>query len=104
MARILIVGATGDLGQELVKACKKQGNEVHALVRSGTRRDPTKMKPLEAAGATVHEGEPIGISFRSADGDAAAWGLLAGAAEGNEEGSCPQHPPQPCCSAVRRAA
>jgi uncharacterized protein YbjT (DUF2867 family) len=44
MAKTLIVGATGHLGQEMVKACKKQGNEVHALVRPATRGDATKMK------------------------------------------------------------
>jgi hypothetical protein len=38
---------------------------------------------------------PIAISFRSPDEDAAV-GALAGVAEGNEEGSCPQHAPQPC--------
>jgi uncharacterized protein YbjT (DUF2867 family) len=56
MARILIVGATGHLGRELVKACRKQGHEAHALVRPATRQDPAKMQPLQAAGATIHEG------------------------------------------------
>lgn len=57
MAKTLVVGATGHLGQELVKACKAQGDEVHALVRAATREDVQKMKPLDAAGATIHEGE-----------------------------------------------
>jgi len=57
MARILIVGATGHLGRELVKACQQQGNEAHALVRPATRRDPARMKPLQEAGATIHEGD-----------------------------------------------
>jgi uncharacterized protein YbjT (DUF2867 family) len=57
MARTLIVGATGHLGRELVKACQQQGNEVHALVRPATGRDPAKMKPLQAARATIHEGD-----------------------------------------------
>lgn len=57
MARTLIVGATGHLGQELVKACQQQGHAVHALVRPATRRDSAKMKPLEAAGAAVHDGD-----------------------------------------------
>jgi uncharacterized protein YbjT (DUF2867 family) len=51
------VGATGHLGKEMVKACRKQGDEVHAPVRPTTRGDPVKMKPLEAAGATIHEGD-----------------------------------------------
>ena len=57
MARILIVGATGHLGQEMMTACVREGAEVHVLVRPATRRDPVKMKPLEAAGATIHEGD-----------------------------------------------
>jgi uncharacterized protein YbjT (DUF2867 family) len=57
MGRTLIVGATGHLGREMVKACRQQGHEVHALVRPATRRDPEKMKPLQAAGATIHEGD-----------------------------------------------
>src|SRR5687767_3486801 len=57
MPKTLIVGATGHLGQELVKACKAQGNEVHALVRPATRKDAPRMKPLDAAGATIHEGD-----------------------------------------------
>ena len=57
MARILIVGATGHLGQELLKACRKQNAEVHALVRPATRRDAARMKPLMEASATLHEGD-----------------------------------------------
>ena len=57
MARILVVGATGQLGRELIGACRQQGHEPHALVRSATRRDAAKMGPLQAAGATLHEGD-----------------------------------------------
>jgi uncharacterized protein YbjT (DUF2867 family) len=57
MARILVVGGTGHLGRELVKACRQQGHEPHALVRLATRRDPAKMRPLQDAGATIHEGD-----------------------------------------------
>ena len=57
MARILVVGATGHLGRELVKACSQQGHEPHALVRPATRKDPEKMHLLQAAGATLHEGD-----------------------------------------------
>jgi uncharacterized protein YbjT (DUF2867 family) len=57
MARILVVGATGHLGRELVKACSQQGHEAHALVRPATGKDPAKMQLLKAAGATVHEGD-----------------------------------------------
>lgn len=55
MARILVVGATGHLGRELVKACPQQGHEAHALVRPATRKDPEKMQLLQ--GATLHEGD-----------------------------------------------
>ena len=57
MAKTLIVGATGHLGQEMVKACAAAGNEIHALVRPETRKDAKKMKGLEAARATLHEGD-----------------------------------------------
>src|SRR5712692_6649174 len=57
MAKTLIVGATGLLGRELVTACKARGDAVHALVRPATRSDAAKMKPLQSAGATVHEGD-----------------------------------------------
>jgi phenylcoumaran benzylic ether reductase len=57
MARILIVGATGQLGRELVTACRQQSADVHALVRPATRRDAARMKPLEDASATIHEGD-----------------------------------------------
>src|SRR5689334_12284331 len=57
MARILVVGATGHLGRELVAACRQLGHEPHALVRPSARRDPARMAPLEAARATLHEGD-----------------------------------------------
>ena len=57
MARILVVGATGHLGRELITACRQQGHEPHALVRKTTRGDPAKMKPLQAAGAILHDGD-----------------------------------------------
>ena len=57
MAKTLIVGATGHLGQEMVKACAAAGNEIHALVRPETRNDINKMKGLKAARATLHEGD-----------------------------------------------
>ena len=57
MAKTLIVGATGHLGQEMVKACAAAGNEIHALVRPETKKDAKKMKGLEAARATLHEGD-----------------------------------------------
>ena len=55
MARILIVGATGHLGRELVAAGRQQGADLHALVRPATRRDPDKMKAL--GDVTIHEGD-----------------------------------------------
>ena len=57
MTRILIVGSTGQLGQELVTACRQQGADVHALVRPATLRDEARMRPLRDASATIHEGD-----------------------------------------------
>jgi uncharacterized protein YbjT (DUF2867 family) len=57
MKKILIVGATGYLGSHLVAACRKAGNETHALVRSKTQSDEAKMAPLRQNDAVVHTGE-----------------------------------------------
>lgn len=57
MVRTLIVGATGLVGQEMVKAARKHGHEVHVLVRPETRADRGKMRVLENASATIHEGD-----------------------------------------------
>ena len=54
---ILIFGATGHLGSELVKACQARGHHIHAWVRPASHGDGAKMKPLRAAGATIHQGE-----------------------------------------------
>lgn len=59
MTKTLIVGATGNMGKELVKACRAQGHDVHALIRPETRDDADRMKPLEAADAVIHEGDIV---------------------------------------------
>ena len=57
MAKTLVVGATGHLGTEIVNACRNAGHDVHALIRPATRGDAAKMQPLQAARATIHEGD-----------------------------------------------
>ena len=54
--KILIVGATGLVGGNLVQACKAEGIEIHALVRPQSLTDSSKVDPLRANGATIHEG------------------------------------------------
>lgn len=56
MVKTLIVGATRLVGQEMVKAARRHGHEVHALVKPATRVHQDKMRVLAAAGATIHEG------------------------------------------------
>jgi uncharacterized protein YbjT (DUF2867 family) len=79
MARTLIVGATGHLGQEVAKAAHRQGHEVHVLVRPATRKDPARMKALEGLGATIHEGDladraSVVRAFRAVDNVVSAVG------------------------------
>jgi uncharacterized protein YbjT (DUF2867 family) len=49
--KIVIAGATGDLGGRIVKALLKKGAEVHALVRASTEVD--KVRKLEQSGVKV---------------------------------------------------
>ncbi|MFC5403212.1 NmrA family NAD(P)-binding protein [Cohnella soli] len=55
--KTLIVGATGLLGQEMLRASKEYGNDVHVLVRPSTALHANKMKSLQAVGATIHLGD-----------------------------------------------
>lgn len=57
MVRTLVVGATGLVGKEMVKAARRHGHEVHALVRPATRADQDKMSVLAASGTVLHEGD-----------------------------------------------
>src|SRR5688572_5831885 len=52
---ILVAGATGVLGSEVVGRLRKQGKAVRALVR-GTS-DPNKVSPLERMGAEIVRGD-----------------------------------------------
>ena len=56
MTKVLVVGATGLVGSNLVKACRERGNEVRALVRPETMADKTKTSSLRTSGATIFEG------------------------------------------------
>jgi len=47
MTKILIVGATGLVGSNLVKTCKEQNKEVRALVRTETLANPLKVDLLK---------------------------------------------------------
>ena len=51
MVRLLIVGATGTLGQEVARACAEEGHQVFALVRAATRNTKAELiAKLEAFG------------------------------------------------------
>ena len=56
MTKVLIVGATGLVGSNLVKACKEQNKEVRALVRTESIANPEKIDPLKTAGVEIVEG------------------------------------------------
>jgi uncharacterized protein YbjT (DUF2867 family) len=56
MTKVLIAGATGLVGSNLVQACKKQNKEIRALVRTESIAIPAKIDPLKAAGVEIVEG------------------------------------------------
>lgn len=56
MTRVLVAGATGLVGSNLVKACKEQGKDVRALVRPTRLADSARIDPLRASGAVICEG------------------------------------------------
>jgi NAD dependent epimerase/dehydratase family enzyme len=53
MTKVLIVGATGLVGSNLVMACKEQNKEVRALVRTESIANPEKIDPLKTAGVEI---------------------------------------------------
>ncbi len=51
--KIVLAGATGDLGGRIARALRQRGAEVTALVRRGT--PPGRTEPLETLGVTIAE-------------------------------------------------
>jgi len=56
MKNVLIVGATGNLGPNIVKALVKNGHQVSALMRSTSIADISKARPLTDQGVELLEG------------------------------------------------
>jgi len=56
MTKVLVVGATGLVGSNLVRACTERGFVVRALVRPETLANTRKMDPIRASGAVIMEG------------------------------------------------
>jgi len=56
MTKVLIVGATGLVGSNLVIACEAAGHEVRAMVRPETLLNSSKVVPLKASGVNIIEG------------------------------------------------
>ncbi|MDH3247288.1 MAG: aromatic alcohol reductase [Saprospiraceae bacterium] len=57
MKKVLIVGATGNLGPHLVKALVDDGHDVSALLRPSSFNDPKKTKSLKDQGVHLIEGD-----------------------------------------------
>jgi uncharacterized protein YbjT (DUF2867 family) len=57
MKKILIAGATGNLGPHLVKELTLQGHRVNALIRPETMKNDQKMCLLREAGVHIIEGD-----------------------------------------------
>ncbi len=58
--KVLVAGATGDMGGRIVKALLARKADVTALVRKGS--DPKKIADLEQAGATVYQADLSNIA------------------------------------------
>ncbi|MEX0289437.1 MAG: aromatic alcohol reductase [Flavobacteriaceae bacterium] len=56
MKKVLIVGATGNLGPHIVKALVKNGHKVSALMRSASMADKSKTQTLSDQGVELLEG------------------------------------------------
>ena len=80
MKTVLLVGATGNLGSKLLRACRELGREVRALVRTESLADRAKTDPLLAAGAVVCEGslEDSDSLLRACDGVDAVISAVGG--------------------------
>ncbi len=57
MKKILVVGATGNLGPHLVKAFVDGGHQVSALIRPATIQNAQKIDPLKQQGVRLIEGD-----------------------------------------------
>jgi uncharacterized protein YbjT (DUF2867 family) len=57
MKKVLIAGATGNLGPHLIRELSKQGHQVSALVRTETLQNQDKMRALREAGVNIIEGD-----------------------------------------------
>jgi uncharacterized protein YbjT (DUF2867 family) len=81
MTKVLVAGATGLVGSNLVKACKEQGKEVRALVRPASLADKAKMDPLRASEAVICEGsfEDFGSLVKACEGMDAVISAVGGA-------------------------
>ena len=57
MKKILIAGATGNLGPHLVKAFVNQGHQVSAIMRQSSLANPDKTNPLKDQGVALIEAD-----------------------------------------------
>lgn len=57
MKKVLIAGATGNLGPHLIRELSNQGHQVSALVRTETLQNEDKMRILHEAGVNIIEGD-----------------------------------------------
>ncbi|KAK9841364.1 hypothetical protein WJX74_004558 [Apatococcus lobatus] len=84
MVRILVVGATGNIGREVAKACAEEGHLVFALVRAATRVSKVALvEELSAAGIQLVDGDlqdPASVeqAFRSCHPVEAVISAVAG--------------------------
>jgi len=73
--RILVIGATGYLGRQIVAEFVRRGHPVRALVRPGTRLSPETATAHEIVRGEITRPETLGPAFRDVHTVVSALGL-----------------------------
>ena len=67
MSHTLVTGATGFIGQNVVRALVARGDEVHAVVRPGSRADELERQPVRIVRADILDRRAVRRVMRGAE-------------------------------------
>jgi dihydroflavonol-4-reductase len=67
MSHTLVTGATGFIGQNVVRALVERGDEVHAVVRAGSRTDELEKQPVRIVRADILDRRAVRRVMRGAE-------------------------------------